>query len=770
MEHILKAKYYSFLVALIIIGVSTLVNAKIKSISQVTGQNIGVGIFLPWPVNDTYFTGTYSATVDGVNTSLYCIDLYHHMAYNSDYQDVESTNDTLSYILNNYYPYKTSYSNMLSDVHREAAAVQLAIWHLTDALDISTLKGQNNSDISDIKARVAQILADALTNAHGYSLNTFVVNVPVQSFTIGTPVTFTVQAYNDQGLAMPNVKITLSATQGALSATTITTDSTGVTPVITLTPVSGQTAATITASGVVGIPSGTKYYNVADPNGKQKLILAKPTTASRTITKIINWSGSYNLVVSKTADKTSVVNGEEVNYTITIKNTGSGDAQNVKVSDQLSTLLDFVSASPSGVYNVSTGIWSAGTVAAGDSATLTIKAKADFNNSSTLTYDLGAAKKFNLFVLDTLIQPSADTEGKVAVGGYADLRNYSVGDKLASHSGNVLVVGNHLTFISGSVNSGRAVYQNFITTTTGFTTEDGIIKDSVIDFEQARVVLQNLSNQLSAVVSTDTVKDAYNHVELVGSKTDVNIFNVDGSLVSSANNFTINVPGGSTAIVNISGRVVSMSGGFSVAGTTKDKVLLNFYEADTLKLSYVNITAAILAPYAVLNFPSGVVTGQVIVRCFFGAGQMNLNLFTGTVNSNVNIVNFASLVSACQASMQGIVSNVPYSKAMVANSNPGTTTGVVRESSTPKEFALSQNYPNPFNPSTVIKYQIPKDGFVIVKVYDLIGREVATLVNGYKSAGDYSVNFNASKLASGMYIYQLRSNSMVSTKKMLLIK
>ncbi|MDR3627412.1 MAG: choice-of-anchor A family protein [Ignavibacteriaceae bacterium] len=766
----MKAKYYSFLVALIIIGVSTLVNAKIKSISQVTGQNIGVGIFLPWPVNDTYFTGTYSATVDGVNTSLYCIDLYHHMAYNSDYQDVESTNDTLSYILNNYYPYKTSYSSMLSDVHREAASVQLAIWHLTDALDISTLKGQNNSDISDIKARVAEILSDALTNAHGYSLNTFVINIPVQSFTIGTPVTFTVQAYNDQGLAMPNVKITLSATQGALSATTITTDSTGVTPVITLTPVSGQTTATITASGVVGIPSGTKYYNVADPNGKQKLILAKPTTASRTITKIINWSGSYNLVVNKTADKTSVVNGEEVNYTITVKNTGSGDAQNVKVSDQLSTLLDFVSASPSGVYNVSTGIWSAGTIAAGDSSTLTIKAKADFNNSSTLTYDLGAAKEFNLFVLDTLIQPSADTEGKVAVGGYADLRNYSVGDKLASHSGNVLVVGNHLTFISGSVNSGKAVYQNFITTTTGFTTEDGIVKDSVIDFEQARVLLQNLSNQLSAVVSTDTVKDAYNHVELVGRKTDVNIFNVDGSLVSSANNFTINVPSGSTAIVNISGNVVSMSGGFSVAGTTKDKVLLNFYEADTLKLSYVNITAAILAPYAVLNFPSGVVTGQVIVRCFFGAGQMNLNLFTGTVNSNVNIVNFASLVSACQASMQGIVSNVPYSKAMVANSNSGTTTGVVRESSTPKEFALSQNYPNPFNPSTVIKYQIPKDGFVIVKVYDLIGREVATLVNGYKSAGNYSVNFNASKLASGMYIYQLRSNSMVSTKKMLLIK
>ena len=769
MEYILKTKYYVSFVVLIPIALTMQANARVKSISQVTGQNIGVGIYLP-TVNDTYFTGTYSATVDGASTSLYCIDLYHHMAYNSDYQDVESTNDTLSYILNNYYPFKTSYPGMLSDIHREAAAIQLAIWHLTDALDISTLSGQNHSDITDIKQRAAAILSDALTNARGYSLNTFVINIPVQSFTIGSPVTFTVQAYNDQGLAMPNVKITLSATQGTLSATTVTTDSTGVTPAIILTPLSGQTTATITATGKVGIPSGTKYYNVADPNGKQKLILATPTIASRTITKDINWSGSYNLIVNKTADKTTVENGDIVTYTITVKNTGNGDAQSVKVSDQLSNLLDFVSCTPSGVYSPATGIWNAGTVAAGDSAILIIKAKVDFTNSSYLTYDLGFAKDYNLFVLDTLIQPSADTEGKLAVGGYADLRNYSVGDKLAPHSGNVLVVGNHLTFISGSVNSGTAVYQNYITTTTGFTAEDGIIKDSVIDFQQAKVQLQNLSNQLSALVSTGLVKDEYNHVDLSGSNPDVNIFNVDGSLVSGANNFTIEAPSGSTVIVNISGKVISMSGGFSVTGTTKDKVLLNFYEADTLKLSYVNITAAVLAPYTVLNFQSGVITGQAIVRCFFGAGQMNICPFTGLVNNNINIANFASLISACQANMQSIVSDVPYSKAIITNNNPNGTTKVEGGNSTPREFALSQNYPNPFNPSTIINYQIPKDGLVIVKVYDLIGKEVATLVNDYKPAGSYSVSFNASKLASGMYIYQLQSNGAVSTRKMLLIK
>ncbi|MHB9012064.1 MAG: Cys-Gln thioester bond-forming surface protein, partial [Ignavibacteriaceae bacterium] len=385
----MKFKYTFILtIAVFIIAISTLINAKIKSISQVIGQNIGVGIYIPAPVNDTYFTGTYSAEVDGHSTSLYCIDLYHHMAYNSNYQDVESTNDTLSYILNNYYPFKTSYPNMLSDVHREAAAVQLALWHLTDSLNINTLSGQNHSNISDIKQRVAEILNDACTNAHGYSLKTFVINIPAQSFTTGSPVTFTVQAFNNQGLAMPNVQITLTTTQGTLSQTTISTGVDGVTPLITLTPTASQTTATLTATGIVGIPSGTKYYNVADPNGKQKLILATPTTATRTISQIVNWSSSYNLVVTKTADKNNAVNGDIINYTILVKNTGNGDAQNVKISDQLSSLLDFVSATPSGVYDPTTGVWNAGTIAANDSTSLLIKVKVDYNNVPSLTYDL----------------------------------------------------------------------------------------------------------------------------------------------------------------------------------------------------------------------------------------------------------------------------------------------------------------------------------------------------------------------------------------------
>jgi len=86
------------------------------------------------------------------------------------------------------------------------------------------------------------------------------------------------------------------------------------------------------------------------------------------------------------------------------------------------------------------------------------------------------------------------------------------------------------------------------------------------------------------------------------------------------------------------------------------------------------------------------------------------------------------------------------------------------------EYALEQNYPNPFNPSTTIKYQIPENGMVTLKIFNILGEEVATLVNGFKNAGRYEVKFDASNLASGVYVYQLTSGSFNASHKMLLLK
>jgi hypothetical protein len=102
------------------------------------------------------------------------------------------------------------------------------------------------------------------------------------------------------------------------------------------------------------------------------------------------------------------------------------------------------------------------------------------------------------------------------------------------------------------------------------------------------------------------------------------------------------------------------------------------------------------------------------------------------------------------------------------NSQLSKKTG--QELGKPTSYSLSQNYPNPFNPVTTIKYEIPNDGLVTIKIYDIIGREVKTVENAYKSQGKYSVIFEASHFASGVYFYQLKSGNYTSTKKMLLLK
>ncbi|MBK6538326.1 MAG: T9SS type A sorting domain-containing protein [Ignavibacteria bacterium] len=89
---------------------------------------------------------------------------------------------------------------------------------------------------------------------------------------------------------------------------------------------------------------------------------------------------------------------------------------------------------------------------------------------------------------------------------------------------------------------------------------------------------------------------------------------------------------------------------------------------------------------------------------------------------------------------------------------------------TPKNFFLGQNYPNPFNPSTVINYNIPQDSYVKIKLYDNTGREVRTLLNEFISAGYYTINFNVSDLASGIYFYNINAGEYTATNKMMLIR
>ncbi|MEJ2617082.1 MAG: T9SS type A sorting domain-containing protein [Ignavibacteriaceae bacterium] len=97
-------------------------------------------------------------------------------------------------------------------------------------------------------------------------------------------------------------------------------------------------------------------------------------------------------------------------------------------------------------------------------------------------------------------------------------------------------------------------------------------------------------------------------------------------------------------------------------------------------------------------------------------------------------------------------------------------TGIKKDKSNIKTFTLSQNYPNPFNPTTTINYSIPKVGFVTLKVYDILGREIVSLVNDEKQPGEYSVKFDGTGFSSGIYFYKLQAGEFISTKKFILMK
>ena len=96
--------------------------------------------------------------------------------------------------------------------------------------------------------------------------------------------------------------------------------------------------------------------------------------------------------------------------------------------------------------------------------------------------------------------------------------------------------------------------------------------------------------------------------------------------------------------------------------------------------------------------------------------------------------------------------------------------GVIEEELFPESFKVFQNYPNPFNPTTTFRYSIPTQSKVVIKVYDILGKEIATLINEEKSVGTYELTWNAENLPSGVYFYQLKAGDFIDTKKMILLK
>lgn len=183
-----------------------------------------------------------------------------------------------------------------------------------------------------------------------------------------------------------------------------------------------------------------------------------------------------------------------------------------------------------------------------------------------------------------------------------------------------------------------------------------------------------------------------------------------------------------------------------------------------------------LAPLAPRNFAASYGAGQVALHwventepdlygyvLYRGTSPAKLDSFA--VTGDTSFVDAAPSGNKCYAvRARDIHGNLSLLSNTVVTGVSGEKPGV------PTTFALEQNYPNPFNPQTVINYELPKAVYVRLVVYDMLGREVATVVNGAQDAGYKSVEFNAANLPSGIYTYRLTAGTFVDVKKMLMIK
>ncbi len=452
---------------------------------------------------------------------------------------------------------------------------------------------------------------------------------------------------------IPNVTVKLYNCSGVLTATTAT-DANGFYHFNDVLAGSYYIQVTASAGYAFSLKNqGTNISVDSDINPETGKSDCKAFAAGSTDNSIDAglYYGATDLKIEKTVSDSIITCGQNVTYTIKLTNNGPIDASGIVASDILPAGLVFVSANATqGAYDQNTGLWTVGSLSNGASVTLTINVKVDCASMNNANIDLGPAKDFNVFVINDITQPSADTQGKMAVGRNATLACYSVADQLAPSNGtvDVLVVGKKLIFTSGGIYAGNAVYgdsSNLPVSAVSFFS-GSVRKDSVINFAAAKTYLENLSSQLSGYSVNGTTEFQWGTVRMTCNDPYLNVFTVNGNDLNTANTVEINVPNGSAVVVNIVGTTINWHGGLFVNGTVMNNVLYNFPQTTSLSISGIDVTGSILAPFAAVNFPAGVQHGQMICKSMTGSGQFNLAPFLGNIPANKAIVNVASIISS----------------------------------------------------------------------------------------------------------------------------
>lgn len=255
---------------------------------------------------------------------------------------------------------------------------------------------------------------------------------------------------------------------------------------------------------------------------------------------------------------------------------------------------------------------------------------------------LAPADPYNVFIFGNMTESNVDSEGRIAVGGNANLTNFGVGSTFSgnpSSAGNTLVVGGNLSYNGGEVHYGNVVYGG--TLTGSVSAPNGtVMQGGVIDFAAAQSTLTSSSAFWSTLTPTGSTLNEFGGVKLVGTNSDLNIFSLSGSALNAAWGVTIDAPTGSTVLVNIDGSVNDFdnlginfqdTNNDGTGITSKQKVLYNFYQATSLSISGISVQGSILAPHAAVTFGNGNVEGNLIAASLTGSGEAHNYLFSGNL-------------------------------------------------------------------------------------------------------------------------------------------
>lgn len=829
-----------------------------RGITEVHYTSLGNGTnnvsFLNPYTNTTQTTwaGVILGKIDNGDISgFYCIDIRNYLGGVTEiYNDSSYSKVSINYILLNYMPYKPyPYAGAHSDINIEAAAVQCAIWHFSDNVDA------NSINISSVKTRALQIIADAIAHP---DFGTPIKNIQIIPVNVLpdplVPAVLKVKVVNELGVGIPNVTVSLSATTGNLSTSSLVTGPDGFTPTFTVTKNTSFDTRISASSNYIVLSPGTIFIHSISPDVKQKITLAQAKNGNKIDFCEITWDStsggnggglesSYDLGELLLQRYMKIRSGQTTkmlaqtnfmfapNYLLQDVIPVNGPFNSVAVETTPFDILGISNATSAFACDYKVNSNRVGAVFA------TTTNPPDVYNHTKATcdryskYELIDLKGVNLnsrdFYMAKLLNPRKNvTDYSITFSVYETVTGFIVDNKwtIQEHqvpSGAVNVY--NFQAWAGTEFSAKEIVTNIISKlntlkpvsyvgTQIINPEIYIKKASYDNDGKLRFKFANSTTVAKTLPFTVTYRPQQGMPEQT-STININIQPEVSEVVVpfgylSGANITMNCENGFKDAVFVGGGLyapfagpnsvisgfenivnttpqfpagtMAFTGGARIYGYTNDVL----YIGRSLDATYEGIS---LTNFNKIRFEAkgtGILTVQLEAWANnqYYYPYVNINLTSDYSVHEIPLSSF--MINGAPADLSA-VSLVLFKQEVLHNPSMTysdfsvkgagiipSTVGISGVETQVKDYELSQNYPNPFNPVTNINVSIPKEGFVTLKVYNMLGQEVAVLLNGnMKPVSNFKVTFDGSKLPTGVYVYKLSSTDGTSLiKKMTLIK